>query len=75
MDKTRVLTLIGQSFVQNESGQHIPAESRRDIFCRLTSISAAEFFAAGREGLPHIDPAEEEAAWKLEGRVEVMLER
>ena len=51
MDTTRRLTLIACTHTQNESGLHIPADTRRDIFCRLTSVSAAEFFSAGREGM------------------------
>ena len=51
MDNTRIITLIGTAYTQNASGQHIPAETRRDIFCNLTSVSASEFFAAGEEGL------------------------
>lgn len=51
MDRSRVLTLISTSYTQDNIGQPIPVETRKDIFCNLTGVSASEFFSAGRAGL------------------------
>lgn len=51
MDKSRVLTLIAVSYSPDAIGQMVPQETRRDVFCDLSSISAAEWFEAGRAGL------------------------
>lgn len=51
MDRSRVLTLILTSYTQDNIGQPIPAETRKDVFCNLTGVSASEFFEAGRAGL------------------------
>ena len=51
MDKSRVLTLIRETYETDEIGQRIPIESRRDVFCNLSSISASEWFAGGQSGL------------------------
>lgn len=51
MDKSRVLTLIGVTYAADSIGQLIPQETRRDVFCDLSSVSASEWFEAGRAGL------------------------
>ena len=51
MDKSRVLTLIALSYSPDTIGQLIPQETRRDVFCNLSSVSASEWFEAGRAGL------------------------
>lgn len=51
MDKSRVLTLIGVTYTADSIGQLIPRETRRDVFCNLSSVSASEWFEAGRAGL------------------------
>lgn len=51
LDKSRVLTLISVSFVTDEIGQQVPAEMRHDVFCNISSVSASEWFDAGRAGL------------------------
>lgn len=51
MDRSRVLTLLSESYQPDNIGQPIPAETRKDVFCNLTRVSASEFFEAGRAGL------------------------
>lgn len=51
MDKSRALTLIGVTYTVDFIGQLIPHETRRDVFCNLSSVSASEWFEAGRAGL------------------------
>lgn len=51
MDKSKVLTLISETYIVDEIGQQIPQETRRDVFCNISSVSAAEWFEAGRSGL------------------------
>lgn len=51
MDKSRVLTLIGVTYTPDALGQLVPQETRREVFCNLSSVSASEWFEAGRAGL------------------------
>lgn len=51
MDRSRVLTLISTSYEKDDIGQQVPVETRRDVFCNVTSVSASEFFDAGKAGL------------------------
>lgn len=43
-----VCSLISVSSVRDELGQNIETESERQIFCARTSVSRAEFLAAGQ---------------------------
>lgn len=49
--RTDVCTLISESYEQNELGEFIPTETRREIICQVGSITRTEFFDAGRAGL------------------------
>lgn len=51
MDRSRVLTLIGVTYEADSIGQQVPVETQRDVYCNVTSVSASEFFDAGRAGL------------------------
>lgn len=51
MDRSRVLTLISETYTEDAIGQQVPQESRRDVFGNVSSVSASEFFDAGRSGL------------------------
>lgn len=51
MDRSRVMTLIAQGYKQDAMGQMVPTETRRDVFCNVTSVTASEFFAAAQTGL------------------------
>ena len=46
-----VITLISQTYAQNDYGVQIPTETTRDIYCDVKSISQREFYAAGEAGL------------------------
>lgn len=50
MDRSKVLTLFSQSYTQDDIGQQMPVETRKDVFCNITSVSASEFFEAGQAG-------------------------
>ena len=51
MDRTNLITLIGSTRAQNEYGVWVETPTRRDVFCQVDSVSRAEFFAAGQNGL------------------------
>lgn len=51
MDRSNVITLIGESFTENEYGVQIPVETRRTVFCKVTSVSLSEWTEGGRLGL------------------------
>lgn len=51
MDRSRVLKLVGTSYTKDDIGQLVPQETARSVFCAVTSVSAQEFFDAGRAGL------------------------
>ena len=57
MDRSKVLTLIGITYTADSIGQQVPKETRRDVFCNLSSVSASEWFDAGRAGLNAEHPA------------------
>ena len=51
MDRSDVLTLIKESYMPDDIGQQVPTETSRDVFCSISSVSASEWFDAGRIGL------------------------
>lgn len=51
MDRSNVITLIGEAFVKNEYGVQIPTETRREVYCNVTSVSLSEWSEGGRLGL------------------------
>ena len=51
MDRSNVLTLISQTRTQDDLGRWIASNSSRDVFVEVDSITQAEFYEAGRNGL------------------------
>lgn len=51
VDRSRILTLIGVTYTVDSIGQQIPEETPRDVYCGVSSVSASEWFEAGRAGL------------------------
>lgn len=51
MDRSRVLTLIRQTYQTDEIGQRVPVEEKKDVFCSVASVSGSEWFEAGRQGI------------------------
>lgn len=51
MARDHVVTLISTNYTKDELEQMVPAETKREVFCRQHSISQSEFFEAGRTGL------------------------
>lgn len=51
MDRSNVITLIGQTKTQNEYGVWESTETQKDVFCDVSSVTRAEFFDGGRNGL------------------------
>lgn len=51
MDKSRVITLISADYEPDALGQLVPTEMYKNVFCNISSVSAAEWFEAGRDGL------------------------
>lgn len=50
MDRSDVVSLIAQTFVQDEIGQEIAEETKRDVFCDVSSITRNEWFEAAKSG-------------------------
>lgn len=46
-----VIDLIETVYVKDAYGVPKPTESRRQIFCKVESVTRAEFFGGGRNGL------------------------
>lgn len=46
-----VITLISNTFTTDENGVQMALETKREIFCRMGSVTRAEFFNGGRAGL------------------------
>lgn len=51
MDRSHVAQLIAVTYKQDAIAQQVKAETAREVFCHIASVSAAEFFDAGRSGL------------------------
>lgn len=45
-----VLTLVKRRYEADALSQRIPQEDKREVFCRVQSVSQREFFEAGRNG-------------------------
>lgn len=46
-----VITLISETMTRDENGVRRPTEAPRDVLCQLESVTRAEFFSGGRNGL------------------------
>lgn len=51
MDRSNVMQLIAATYTEDAIGQRIPAETARNVFCNVASVSATEWFEAGRSGM------------------------
>lgn len=51
MDRSRVLTLVAITYETDDIGQQVPKETKREVFCNVTSVSASEWYDAGRAGM------------------------
>lgn len=51
MDRSSVIKLISETYAQDAIGQYIPTEIEKQVFCDVRSVSRAEWFDAGRNGL------------------------
>lgn len=51
MTRFTTIQLIGKTYATDQIGQKTPLESKRLVMANINSISAAEFFRAGENGL------------------------
>lgn len=51
MDRSDVITLIKETQTQDANGVWRKTITERDVFCQVNSITRAEFYDAGRNGL------------------------
>lgn len=51
MDRSEVITLVSTVKTQDAFGVWRIAPSLRDVFCQVNSVTRAEFFEGGRNGL------------------------
>ena len=51
MDRSDVITLVKEVKTQDANGVWRMTKTERDVFCQVNSITRAEFFDAGRNGL------------------------
>ena len=51
MDRSDVIQLVAVRYSEDDIGQRIPAETARNVFCSIASVSASEWFEAGRAGM------------------------
>ena len=51
MDRSNTIDLISVAYTEDSIAQQIPVETLRTVFCAIDSISRAEFYDAGRNGL------------------------
>ena len=51
MDRSEVITLVATTQARNEFGVWTDAQTTKDVFCQVNSVTRAEFFEGGRNGL------------------------
>lgn len=51
MDRSTPIILIAESYSKNEYGQLKPTKTERKVFAQVDSVTRAEFFEGGRNGL------------------------
>lgn len=51
MDRSSQMVLIGLTYTLDALKQEVATESRRTVFCNITSVSGSEFLDAGRSGI------------------------
>lgn len=51
MDRSSIITLIKETKTQDAFGVWQKSETQRDVFCQVDSVTRAEFFEGGRNGL------------------------
>lgn len=51
MDRSNVLYLVSSSYVMDEYGVRRPVKEQRKVYCDVQSVSSAEFFQGGAQGL------------------------
>lgn len=51
MDRSSVITLLATVKAQDAFGVWQETETSRDVFCQVNSVTRAEFFDGGRNGL------------------------
>lgn len=51
MDRSNIITLIGYTKEQDANGVWRKTSCERDVFCQADSVTRAEFFEGGRNGL------------------------
>lgn len=52
MDRSSVITLVSRTKTQDANGVwRAGEETRRDVYCQVESVSRAEFYAGGENGM------------------------
>ena len=51
MDRSEVITLLGETQTQNDFGVWVTQRTSKEVFCQVNSVTRAEFFEGGRNGL------------------------
>lgn len=51
MDKSDVIYLISKTLTEDEYGVQQTTEEKRQVFCRVDSVTSNEFFEGGRNGI------------------------
>ena len=51
MDRTSVITLLSSTWANDQNGVPRETITERTVFCQVNSVTRAEFFEGGRNGL------------------------
>ena len=51
MDRSDVLTLVGETLAQDDFGVWRATRTERDVFCSVESVTRSEYFQGGKNGL------------------------
>ncbi len=51
MDRSDIITLYADTVTYDDYGVAVKTRTSRDVYCKVDSVTRAEFFEAGRSGL------------------------
>lgn len=51
MDRANIVTLVGVIHKEDDIGNFVPIETKRDVYCNIASVSGSEWMEAGRIGI------------------------
>ena len=51
MDRSSVVTLISETWIEDAYGIYQPTRTERDVYCNVSSVTQSDWYEGGRNGL------------------------